>query len=87
MTLGLPSCAGDQAMNLVKSSQPNVFRAPRMIYAMVIACLFCTIAAQGNLFESLNGFSLPASPVNLALNPSLRLGFVYGGTTLQSFTY
>jgi hypothetical protein len=46
MTLGLPSCAGDQAMNLVKSSQPNVFRTPRVINAMVLACLFCTIAAN-----------------------------------------
>jgi hypothetical protein len=43
---------------------------------------------QGNFIESLNGFSLPASPAYMALRPSQRAGYVYGSeTTLQSFTY
>ncbi len=42
----------------------------------------------GNLIESLNGFSLPASAVNLALSPANRTGFVYSGeSSLQSFSY
>jgi hypothetical protein len=45
---------------------------------------------KGNLVESLNGFSLPASPAYMALNPSKRTGFVIvtpNLTSLQSFTY
>jgi hypothetical protein len=43
---------------------------------------------QGNFVESLNGFSLPASPAYMALHPSQRAGYVLGGeTALQSFTY
>jgi hypothetical protein len=45
---------------------------------------------QGNLVESLNGFSLPASPANMALNPGRRTGFVIvtpALSSLQSFTY
>jgi len=43
---------------------------------------------QGNFVESLNGFSLPASPAFMALHPSRRAGYVYGSeSTLQSFTY
>jgi hypothetical protein len=45
---------------------------------------------KGNLVESLNGFSLPASPAYMALNPALRSGFVIvtpALSSLQSFTY
>jgi len=45
---------------------------------------------QGNFVESLNGFSLPASPAYMALHPSERAGYVIvtpALTTLQSFTY
>jgi hypothetical protein len=43
---------------------------------------------QGNFVESLNAFSLPASPAYMALNPNQRSGYVLGGeTALQSFTY
>ncbi|HEV8688714.1 MAG TPA: hypothetical protein VGQ91_00340 [Ideonella sp.] len=45
---------------------------------------------KGNLVKSLNGFSLPASPANMALNPSERRGFVIVTpdlNTLQSFKY
>jgi hypothetical protein len=43
---------------------------------------------QGNFVESLNGFSLPASPAYMALHSSQRAGYVLGGETgLQSFTY
>jgi hypothetical protein len=43
---------------------------------------------QGNFVESLNGFSLPASPAYMALSPNQRAGYVYGSeTSLQSFTY
>jgi hypothetical protein len=43
---------------------------------------------QGNFVESLNGFSLPASPAYMALHPSQRAGYVLGSeTALQSFTY
>ena len=45
---------------------------------------------QGNFVESLNGFSLPASPANMALNPSRRSGFVIvtpALSSLQSFSY
>jgi hypothetical protein len=45
---------------------------------------------QGNFVESINGLELPASPVNIAINPSKRLGFVIvtpALTELQSFTY
>lgn len=45
---------------------------------------------QGNYVESINGLSLPASPVLIALHPSERYGFVLvtpALTTLQSFTY
>ena len=45
---------------------------------------------KGNFVESLNGFSLPASPAYMALNPAQRSGFVIVTpdlTTLQSFTY
>jgi hypothetical protein len=45
---------------------------------------------QGNFVEAINGLSLPVSPVNIAINPSKRLGFVIvtpALTELQSFTY
>jgi hypothetical protein len=45
---------------------------------------------QGNFVESLNGFSLPASPAYMALNPGQRSGFVIvtpALSSLQSFTY
>jgi hypothetical protein len=45
---------------------------------------------QGNLVESLDGFSLPASPAYMALNPARRMGYVIVTPdlkTLQSFTY
>ena len=45
---------------------------------------------KGNLVKSLNGFSLPASPAYMALNPSQRKGFVIvtpGLDALQSFKY
>lgn len=45
---------------------------------------------QGNFVESINGLNLPASPVNIAINPSKRTGFVLvtpALTELQSFTY
>lgn len=45
---------------------------------------------QGNYIESVNGLSLPASPVLIALHPSARAGFVIVTpelTSLQSFTY
>jgi hypothetical protein len=45
---------------------------------------------KGNFVEAINGLSLPASPVNIAINPSKRLGFVLvtpALTELQSFTY
>ncbi len=45
---------------------------------------------QGNFVESLNGFSLPASPAPMVLNPAKRAGFVIVTpdlTTLQSFRY
>jgi hypothetical protein len=45
---------------------------------------------KGRLVESLNGFSLPASPAYMALNPAQRSGFVIVTpdlTSLQSFTY
>jgi hypothetical protein len=43
----------------------------------------------GNFVESLNGFSLPASPAYMALNPAKRLGYVIPSnlSILQSFTY
>jgi hypothetical protein len=45
---------------------------------------------RGNFVEAINGLSLPASPVNIAINPSKRMGFVLvtpALTQLQSFTY
>jgi len=45
---------------------------------------------KGNFVESINGLSLPASPVLIALNPSMRAGYVLvtpALTSLQSFTY
>ena len=45
---------------------------------------------QGNFIEAVNGLSLPASPVNIAINPIKRLGFVLvtpALTELQSFSY
>ena len=45
---------------------------------------------SGELVESLNGFQLPVSPVNMALHPAQRIGFVLTTpdlTTLQSFRY
>jgi hypothetical protein len=45
---------------------------------------------SGNLVESINGLSLPASPALIALNPHTRTGFVWqspAGTALQSFSY
>lgn len=45
---------------------------------------------KGRLVESLDGFSLPASPAFMALNPSARRGFVItapGLDVLQSFKY
>lgn len=45
---------------------------------------------QGNFVESLNGFSLPASPAPMVLNPARRAGYVIVTpelTSLQSFTY
>lgn len=45
---------------------------------------------QGNYVESVNGLSLPASSVLIALHPSERFGFVLvtpALTSLQSFTY
>jgi hypothetical protein len=45
---------------------------------------------QGNFVESIDGLHLPASPVNMAIIPSLRMGYVLTApdlTTLQSFTY
>lgn len=44
----------------------------------------------GNHVESLNGFSLPASPATMVLDPVRRSGFVIvapGLSALQSFTY
>jgi hypothetical protein len=44
----------------------------------------------GQLVESLNGFHLPVSPVNMALHPAQRIGYVLTApdlTTLQSFRY
>ena len=45
---------------------------------------------QGAYIESINGLSLPASSVRIALNPRLRTGYVLvtpNLTSLQSFTY
>jgi hypothetical protein len=45
---------------------------------------------HGNFVEAVNGLSLPASPVNIAINPSKRIGFVIVTpdlTELQSFSY
>ena len=45
---------------------------------------------HGDLVESLDGFSLPASPATMALDPARRRGYVIvtpALTTLQSFTY
>ena len=45
---------------------------------------------RGTFLEGINGLSLPASPVRIALNPSTRTGFVLVTpdlTSLQSFTY
>ncbi len=45
---------------------------------------------QGNYIESVNGLSLPASPVNIALHPSSRAGYVLvtpALTQLQQFRY
>jgi len=45
---------------------------------------------QGNFIESVNGLSLPASPVTIALHPKLRFGYVLVTpdlNSLQSFTY
>jgi hypothetical protein len=45
---------------------------------------------QGTFVESINGLSLPASPVRLAIRPRTRTGFVLVApslTALQSFSY
>jgi hypothetical protein len=45
---------------------------------------------QGTYIESINGLSLPASPVRIALNPALRVGWVLvtpNLSSLQSFSY
>jgi hypothetical protein len=45
---------------------------------------------QGNFVESVNGLNLPASPAFIALNPTLRFGYVLvtpALNELQSFTY
>jgi hypothetical protein len=45
---------------------------------------------QGNFIESVNGLTLPASPVPIALHPKLRFGYVLVTpdlNELQSFTY
>lgn len=45
---------------------------------------------RGNFVEAVNNLSLPASPVNIAINPSKRMGYVLvtpALTQLQSFTY
>jgi hypothetical protein len=45
---------------------------------------------QGTYIESINGLSLPASPVRIALNPALRVGWVLvtpNLSSLQSFNY
>jgi len=45
---------------------------------------------QGTYIESINGLSLPASSVRIALNPTLRTGYVLVTpdlTSLQSFNY
>jgi hypothetical protein len=45
---------------------------------------------QGTYIESINGLSLPASPVRIALNPTLRVGWVLvtpNLSSLQSFSY
>jgi hypothetical protein len=45
---------------------------------------------KGNLQETIPGFNLPISPTLIALNPSQRVGYVFGDNfaeSLQSFTY
>lgn len=45
---------------------------------------------QGNFIKAINGLTLPASPVNIAINPSQRMGYVLvtpALTSLQSFKY
>ncbi|HEY5047099.1 MAG TPA: hypothetical protein VII49_03645 [Rhizomicrobium sp.] len=42
---------------------------------------------QGNYVESINDLSLPASDSLIALQPSKRIGFLYGLTELVSFNY
>jgi hypothetical protein len=45
---------------------------------------------QGHFVKAINGLNLPASPVNIAINPSQRIGYVLvtpALTELQQFTY
>lgn len=45
---------------------------------------------HGNCVKSIDGLDLPSSPVRIALNPRLRIGFVLQAQNvgaLQSFTY